>query len=232
MGFDIGKTDFNVKVDKGLMTIAPFTTTINQGKLNFGGDADFTSKPSAFKIAKAMKVLDGIQINKNTTDTLLRYVNPIFANVLDVSGTLNFDCNEMAFPLEKGYKEKIYVVGKFEIKDLQLANSGLLNQILNAVGGSSGGLFTISPTAFTVKDGIVSYDRMDMSFGGKTVTFKGQIGLDERLNMQVTVPYKLSGSDLTVPLKGTLSKPEIDFGQLLQNELENQIKNQLQNIFK
>ncbi len=232
MGFDVGKTDFNLTVNKGLMTIAPFTTTINQGKLNFGGNADFAAKPSMFKTAKAMKVLDGIQINKNTTDTLLMYINPIFANVLDVSGTLNFDCNEMAFPLESGYKNKIYVVGRFEIANLRLANSGLLNQILNAAGGSSGGLFTISPTAFIVKDGVVSYDRMDMSFGGKTVTFKGQIGLDERLNMQVTVPYQLSGSDLTVPLKGTLSKPEIDFGQLLQKELENQIKNQLQNLFK
>ena len=108
----------------------------------------------------------------------------------------------------------------------------MLNQILNASGGSSVGMFTISPTAFTVKDGIVSYERMDMIFAGKTVTFSGQIGLDETLNMRVTVPYKLSGSNLTVPLKGTISKPEIDFGKLLQNELENQIKNQLQNIFK
>ncbi|MCE5341526.1 MAG: hypothetical protein LLF92_10455 [Planctomycetaceae bacterium] len=232
MGFDIGKTNFNLAVNKGLMTIAPFTTTINQGKLNFAGDADFASKPSMYKMPKAMKVLDKIQINKKTTDTLLMYVNPIFANVLDVSGTLNFDCNEMAFPLENGYKNKIYIVGKFEINNLQLANAGLLNQILNAAGGSSGGIFTISPTAFTVKDGIVSYDRMDMSFGGKTVTFSGQIGLDERVNMQVTVPYQLSGQNLTVPLKGTLSKPEIDFGKLLQNELENQIKNQLQNLFK
>jgi len=232
MGFDIGKTDFNLKVDKGLMTLAPFTTTINQGKLNFAGDADFTSKPSMYKMPKPMKVLDGIQINKKTTDTLLMYVNPIFANVLDVSGTLNFDCNAMSFPLEKGYKEKIYVVGTFEIANLRLANSGLLSQILQAAGGSSGGIFTISPTAFTVKDGIVSYDRMDMTFANKTVTFAGQIGLDQTLNMQVTVPYQLSGSNLTVPLKGTLAKPEVDFGQLLQKELENQIKNQLQNLFK
>jgi hypothetical protein len=108
----------------------------------------------------------------------------------------------------------------------------LLSQILQAAGGSSGGIFTISPTAFTVKDGIVSYDRMDMTFANKTVTFAGQIGLDQTLNMQVTVPYQLSGSNLTVPLKGTLAKPEVDFGQLLQKELENQIKNQLQNLFK
>lgn len=232
MGFDIGKTNFDLTVSKGRMTLAPFTTTINQGKLNFGGDADFTSKPSMYKMSKAMKVLDGIQINKKTTDTLLMYINPIFANVLDVSGTLNFDCNELSFPLESGHKEKIYVVGKFDISNLRLANSGLLNQILNAAGGSSGGIFTISPTAFTVKDGIVSYNRMDMSFAGKTVTFSGQIGLDERLNMQVTVPYQLSGSDLTVPLRGTLSRPEIDFGQLLQKELENQLQKQLQNLLR
>jgi hypothetical protein len=237
MGFDIGKTDFNISVTKGLMTLAPFTTTINQGKLNFAGDADFRSKPSMFKTPKAMRMMEGIQINKKTTDTLLRYVNPIFTNLLDVSGTLTFDCNQMAFPLESGYKNKILIVGTLAIDNLQLTNSGLIDQILKIAGGSSGGLFTISPTAFTVKDGIVSYDRMDMSFGNKTVTFSGQIGLDETMKMQVTVPYAISGGqNLTLPLKGTLSKPEIDMGQLLQDQLKDQLQQQLQkglqNIFK
>ncbi|HAL44932.1 MAG: hypothetical protein A2Y12_16170 [Planctomycetes bacterium GWF2_42_9] len=237
MGFDIGKTDFNLAVNKGLMTIAPFTTTINQGKLNFAADADFKSTPSMLKTPKAMKVLDNIQINKQTTDTLLRYVNPLFSNLLDVSGKLNFDCNAMSFPLEKGYQNKIYVVGALEITDLRLSNSGLFDQILKATGGGSGGLMTISRTPFIVKDGIVSYDRMDVSFGNKTITFSGQIGLDERMNMKVTLPYSFGGGKTTtLPLKGTLSKPEIDLGSLLQEQLkeqlQNQFKDQLQNIFK
>ncbi|MEN6383593.1 MAG: hypothetical protein ABFD79_00155 [Phycisphaerales bacterium] len=237
MGFDIGKTDFNISVNKGMMTIAPFSTTINQGKLNFAGNADFVSKPSMLKTPKAMRMLDAIQINKKTTDTLLRYVNPIFSNLLDVSGTLTFDCNEMAFPLESGYKNKIVVVGRLAIDNLRLSNSGLMDQILKVSGGSSGGLLTISPTAFTVRDGIVSYDRMDMSLGKKTVTFKGQIGLDETMRMSVTVPYAIAGGqNFTLPLKGTLSRPEIDMGQLLQEQLRDQgqqlLEKGLKDIFK
>lgn len=236
MGFDIGKTDLNVSIDKGIMTIAPFTTTVNQGKLNFAANADFKPTPPMMKTPKPMKMFDAIQINKKTTQQLLRYVNPVFANVLDVSGTLNFDCNEMAVPLEKGYKNNIVVVGTIAIDNLHLVNSGLVDQLLKVAGGTSSSLFTITPTPFVLRDGILRYDNMQMAFGNKAFVFKGQIGLDESMKMQVTVPYSLNGQNVVLPLKGTLSKPEVDMGQLLQNQLQQQFKGEIQkgleNIFK
>ncbi len=45
MGLNVGTTNVDIKVDKGLLTIPQFTSTANNGQLNFGGSADFKQKP-------------------------------------------------------------------------------------------------------------------------------------------------------------------------------------------
>jgi len=236
MGFDIGKSDFNVKIEKGLMTVAPFTSTVNTGKLNFGGSANFSEKPTLLKTPNQMKILDGIQLTQQTSDILLGYMNPIFANATNVSGTLNFDCEKLVFPLEKGYDKTIDIIGTLSITNMKLG-SPLLNTIVQITGGSTEPIITIQPTKFTVKDGIISYDNMQMDIGKYAVNFAGRIGLDKSMKMTVTVPYK--DQRMPIPLKGSVDKPELDLdlGSLLKNpqiqqEIENQAKKVLEDLFK
>ncbi|UCF42994.1 MAG: hypothetical protein JSV99_10475, partial [Planctomycetota bacterium] len=40
MGFDFGRTEVDVQTQNGLLTIAPFSTVVNNGQLNFAGQAD------------------------------------------------------------------------------------------------------------------------------------------------------------------------------------------------
>jgi hypothetical protein len=80
---------------------------------------------------------------------------------------------------------------------------------------------------------------MQMYVGDNPVNFKGVIGLDKSLNMTVTLPYTTRGETarigkethgrrITLVLKGTLDKPEIDFGRLLEEQLKQQLEEQLQ----
>jgi hypothetical protein len=235
MGFNIGKSDFNVKIDKGLMAVAPFTSTVNTGKLNFSGSANFSEKPSLFKTPGQMKIFDNIQVTQQTSDILLGYMNPIFANATNVSGTLSFDCEKLVFPLEKGYDKTIAVIGTLSITNMRLG-SPLLNQIIQLTGGSSDPIVTVQPTKFTVADGIISYDNMQMDIAQYPVNFAGKIGLDKSMQMNVTLPWTRNGQQIMLPLKGTVNKPEIDMGKLIENqvqqELENQIKKGLEGLFK
>ena len=67
-----------------------------------------------------------------------------------------------------------------------------------------------------------------MDIGDNPVNFKGVIGLDKRLNMTVTLPYTMSGRTARVgeksgdriplPLTGTIDKPELDVGKLLEEQ--------------
>jgi hypothetical protein len=238
MSLNIGKSEFNVKVDNGLMTIAPFTSTVNSGKLNFAASSNFKDKdkPLLLKTPGQMKILDNIQITQQTSDILLGYINPIFASATNVSGTLNFDCEKLVFPLEKGHDETIDVIGTLSIANMRLG-SPLLSMILPLIGGPSDPIITVQPTKITVANGFVRYDNMQMDIDKYPVNFAGQIGLDKSMKMNVTFPY--NGQRITVPLKGSVDKPklDLDINSLLKNpqvqqELENQIKKALEKLLE
>ncbi|MBN1787555.1 MAG: hypothetical protein JW806_04090 [Sedimentisphaerales bacterium] len=236
MGLDIGKSDFDVKIKDGIMTIAPFSTTVNKGKLNFAATADLTTNPPMLKTTNQMKIFDAIQINQQTTDALLKYVNPLFADAVDISGILNFDCQTLAFPLKKGYRNSIETTGILAIDNMRLGQSSLLGQIIQLTGASQDPVLTVQPTKLVLANGILRYDNMQMDFEDKSINFTGQIGLDKSMQMTVTLPWTHNGQRITLPLKGSVDKPEIDTAklaeQILQKELERQAEKILEDIFK
>jgi len=235
MGLDFGPTDVNVQVQNGLLNIAPFTTTVNEGQFNFAGGADFKEKPSLFKAAKPMQIAKDIKINDATTKKLLKYVNPIFGDAVNVSGIANFNKNDTV------------VIGTISISELRLQASDLLAQILSASGGASGTVLTIHPTKLVLQKGVLRYDDMQIDVGDNPINFKGTIGLDKSLDMTVTLPYttagrtvrtgrETSGARITLPLKGTVDNPYLDTDKLLELQLKQQgeelLRKGLEELFK
>jgi len=230
MGLDVSATNVDIKVDKGLLTIAPFTTKVNNGEFNFGGGADFKQKPGLFKLAKPTQIVKDVQITDRMSQKLLMYVNPIFADAAGVSGIANFNCDKLVMPLQGGSKNDIDIAGIIAMEKVRLQPKGLLGQLITVMGAQGGAeVLTVHPTQFTVQKGVVRYDNMQMDIAGKPVNFKGTIGLDERLDMNVTLPVTVKGKivsagqegtsgRVTVPLKGTIRKPELDLGKLLQDQ--------------
>jgi hypothetical protein len=238
MGLYFGPTEVDIQIRKGLLEIAPFATAVNNGQLSFAGRADFKQKPTLLKTPGPVELAKNIQINKETTDKLLMYVNPIFANVVDVSGLANFSCQKLAIPLAKGAKNDIEVIGTISANKLQLQTSDLLGQILTIAGGSAREEITIHPTNFALQKGFLRYDNMQVDVGNNPVNFKGVIGLDKSLDMTVTLPYTTSGRTarvgrdtegdrITLPLKGTVTKPKLDTAKLLEQQLQKQLEEQI-----
>jgi hypothetical protein len=248
MGLDFGPTDVDIRVQNGLLNIPPFTTTVNDGQFNFAGSADFKKSPALFKAARPMQIVKNIKINDATTKKLLKYVNPIFADAVNVSGIANFNCEQLAIPLSSENKNDAIVVGTMSISDLRLQASDLLGQIIAIAGGNvRGTVLTIHPTRLVLQKGVLRYDDMQIDVGDNPVNFKGAIGLDKSLDMTVTLPYTTAGltarvgretrgARIALPLKGTIDKPELDTGKLLElqlkGQLEEQLRRGLENIFK
>jgi hypothetical protein len=121
-----------------------------------------------------------------------------------------------------------------------LEASDLLGQILSVAGASARGQdITINPTRFVLQDGFLRYDDMEMVVGDKPVNFGGVIGLDKTLNMTVTLPYTTrgrtvkvgeieAGERISLPLRGTIDKPELDLGKLFEEQLKQQLEERLQ----
>jgi hypothetical protein len=238
MGLNFGPTDVNFQIQGGLLKIAPFSTAVNNGQFSFASEANFKDKPALLKTTGPIQMAKDIQITNEIAAKLLMYVNPIFANATKVSGLANFHCERLAIPLKKENKNDLEVIGTISVNQLQLEGSDLLGQMLSLAGGKTPGQrFTLQPTRFVLQKGLLQYDDMQLDVGNNPVNFKGAIGLDKRLNMTVTLPYTTSGRTartgektderISIPLTGSIDKPKLDTGKLLEDQLKKQLEDQL-----
>jgi hypothetical protein len=127
---------------------------------------------------------------------------------------------------------------------LRLETSDLLGQILSVAGLSERGVdITIHPTRFVLQKGYLRYDDMQMDVGNNPVNFRGVIGLDKSLNMSVTLPYteegrtvkvgeETEGERISLPLRGTVDKPELDLGKLLEEQLKRRLMKELEGVLE
>jgi hypothetical protein len=236
MGLDFGPADFDVRVNDGLLKIAPMETTVNRGQFNFAGQVDFRQKPPLLQTTEPLRLMRDVQIDDRTTQLLLKYLNPVFADAVGVGGIANFNCERLAIPLSADDKKSIEVIGTVSMERLSLRASDLLGTILSVFDATvRSSDITIRPTKFELRGGFVRYDNMQMDIGDNPINFGGVIGLDKSLDMNVTLPYttggetfKLEGNRegqrITVPLTGTVDKPEFDLSKLLEGQLQKEIE--------
>jgi hypothetical protein len=239
MGMNIGPTKVNIGIDKGLARISPISTTLNQGQLNFAAEANLGEKHIFLRTTKPLMLAKGVQIDTIMTETLLKHVNPLFANATAVSGLVNFDCQQLAIPLEGGMSDQAALTGVFSADSVNLDSAGLLSDILGVLQQNRGQKMVIRPTNIVLKDGVVRYDNMQVDVGNNPLNFAGAIGPKGKLNMTVTLPWTFQGRTarvgqegqagvrVPVPLTGTVDHPELDLSKFLQQGLFKGLENLL-----
>jgi len=75
MGLNFGPTDVDIQIQNGLLKIAPFATTVNDGQFNFAGRIDLRQKPIVLQTTGPMQIVDKININDEVGSNLLVYLN-------------------------------------------------------------------------------------------------------------------------------------------------------------
>lgn len=243
-GFNFGPAEAEIEFRESLLMIKSFSTTVNNGRVNFAGEANFGLEPVLLRTVEPIQIIKGVQLDDVIRRRLLMYLNPVFAEAVNVSGEADFHCERLGVPLAGGVRNDLEVVGTVSINNLRLEASELLGRIFPAVGVSARGQdITVYPTRFTLQNGLLHYDDMEMVVGDNPVNFKGSIGLDKSLDMTVVLPYTLKGGTarvgretvgerISVPLKGTIDKPELDLGKLFEEQLKGQLKKRLEEELK
>jgi hypothetical protein len=231
MGLHIGKTDINAQAKDGVLSIEPFSTSVNNGQLKCAANADFRQSPAVLKAPQRLS-LEKVQINDAVSNELLSYINPIFANAANVSGLASFSAEQLLIPLGGSDSNAIDIAGDIAIDNLKLRPSGLMGQIFSIMGMKDPSAeLKVHPTKFAVKNGAVRYDDMQVDVGNNPVNFKGIIGLNKSLDMTVTLPYTVGGRSvrigqeassarISLRLTGTIDKPKLDTSKLLEGQIE------------
>jgi hypothetical protein len=238
MGLKFGPTELKLDVKQGRAAIDIPDADVSGGKVRFTGDVDLSAKPMKLMLRQPMQVVENVKIDDVISAQLLQYLNPVFAKGTNVSGIANLNCQTLAIPLAGATSSEILLDGSIGLKDVRL-QSPLLQMIGQAAGGAMD-LFTVPPTPFTVKNGLVQYADMPMFFG-KTYAvhfLRCRIGLEDKsLAMDVQVPLSKEGDPqagrkIVLPLSGTLDRPKLDMSQMLQKQTEEVIKDVIQDKLK
>ncbi|MHC4708559.1 MAG: hypothetical protein ACYS8I_15915, partial [Planctomycetota bacterium] len=235
-GLTFSPTEAEIRFVKGLFTITQFSSKVNNGTLRFGGEADFNQKPTLLMTLGPIHIAEGVQLNDDVSKELLVYINPIFADAVNVRGVGNLNCQRLALPLRGASGKDAEIVGAMWADDLRLSASNLLSELLSVMGLKlRDQKLRVHQTNFALKNGFLRYDNMQVDVGDNPFNFKGVIGLDQSLDMIVTLPYTLDGRTVRVgqegsaqriklPLKGTIYKPELDVGKLLELQLKHRLE--------
>ena len=232
MGLDMGAADAPIRVDSGLLKIEPFATTLNTGQVNLAANIDFTKTPRLLSITQPVTVKNA-RINDTLSHKLLAYINPIFADSTNVTGLAGFSADRLDVPLSDNIKKDMNIAGNISIDNLTLRPGGLLGELASLAGEDPSAVMRIQPTPFTVRDGFLQYDNMRLVVGKTPFDFKGKIGLeDNSLDMTVTFSLGRKGlrigdttimKSISVPLAGTITKPEFDTKSMIEKQLPNAI---------
>jgi hypothetical protein len=188
-----------------------------------------------------MQIIEKVNINDDTSRQLLTYLNPIFADAVNVRGVADFHCEKLSIPLAGATKDDLVILGTIGIDRMRLEASDLLGQIVSVTGGR-GVDMTMLPTKFVLQKGTLRYDNMQINIGDNPVNFAGVIGPDKRLDMKVTLPYRFGGRTvrtgenaadrITLPIEGTVDKPRINVQKLLETEAIKQGLQLLEKVLK
>ena len=225
-GLALGPATVNMQVEKGLLTILPTAIPANEGQINLHALINLSDTKPFLTISEPADLLQGVHINAEMSDAVLKYVNPIFANNNQVSGVINFRCNRLIIDDRRTWKKTALMTGLFSSRDLQLQSRGGLIKTLGDILGLNLGakLGEVKPIGIQLDKGIVSYKDMHIVFSSTLdLSFSGQVGLDETLKMRLGLPVvpamvgnnrewlKVIGDRrIYIPITGTISRPQLD----------------------
>ncbi|MHC4524212.1 MAG: AsmA family protein [Planctomycetota bacterium] len=245
-GLNFGPTELGIDVQKGVARLNIPQTTVNNGTLQFSGIMDLNEKPGMLRLAKPMSILDKVHINDTMTRLLLMYTNPMFVDASQASGIASFYCRQMSIPLTGDDNNLLAIDGTFQIDSLRMRAGSFTKQILALFKQPDMVMMKLHPTDFLLRNGFLSYQDMQIDVEDNPLNFRGRIGLDNSLAMDVTLPWTLefenvkvgdrSTDRFTLPIEGTLDRPRIDTGKLLEQQgrqlLEKELKKQLERLFE
>ncbi|AQT70178.1 putative protein involved in outer membrane biogenesis [Anaerohalosphaera lusitana] len=224
MGMNFGKTDVNLDIQNGIMNIEPFETPVNDGMLRFAGVIDLTKKDKELRTPEPIQIVDKVNINDEMSAEMLKFVNPLFANQANISGIADFKAEQIVLPLGGGRENDINIAGTVAMSEVDMRATGLLGQISRLAKGVNGKI-EVMPTDFTLQNGVLAYDNMQVNLGDNPLNFGGKIGLDKTLDMTIVLPYTADFETVKVgeepdiriplPLSGTIDSPQLNVDKAL-----------------
>ena len=268
IGIEVGKADVPVNINAGILTTAA-EIPVSQGVLRWDLVSDLTKEQLVIS-QKPMTVLENVAITPEMCSGWLKYVAPLVAETTSVNGQLSLAIQRaelMPMDLSKQTVEGLLTMHKAEVGPGPLSNEviGIAKQIeqirkqdlTQPVSGQTKAWLTLpeQKITFAMVDGRVHHRDLKVDIGDATLMTAGSVAVNGQLELLASMPIPdkwtdkgpmlaaLKGQSLQFPVRGTISKPQMDasmLGQLGrqaimntgQNLIQQQLNKGLDKLFK
>ncbi len=210
-----------------------------------------------------------VAISQEVSERALKYIAPVLADATRVDGSFSVSLSEMSGPLDNPQQAR--AAGLLTIHNAQVSPGpstaewvSLIRQVRDLVRDGVQGavapsaakrpILTITDRAvqFQMAEGRVYHRGLEFDVGDAIVSSEGSVGIDETLDLLLTVPIQdewlqknssllsgLRGQSVQFPIRGTLSHPKVDRDalrqlsqQLVQSAAQGAINTGLDKLFR
>ena len=220
----MGEEQFYLSADPA----RPSRLTVAGGTVNVGGRIDLRGPVARLLVWQPLRVVENVPLSDPGVHDYMKFATPILAGSIGSNGRLSGDIDVLDVPLAGAEVKKAAGVSRFVIDQFQTELTGPLATILGWYGSPTRTpVQRLGPVEVQLANGYFYIKEHPVVFGpDTTVLFKGRIGMDESLNVELSVPLTapmlarfgvsaaaapyLVGQRLTVPMTGTIHKPQLD----------------------
>ena len=223
-GFDVGAGDFKAKLTRGVLTVTPIAATFGGGKVTLAPTVKLDPAPGEVSLAKG-SVIDHAKLTPQVTAGAIGYALPAIANAGQAEGEISATIDDNRIPL--GDFTQTNLKGTLVIHKATVGTSPVVAQIAKLLGAKSTTMTLANEESVPVQvaNGRVHHQNFTVRVAGTTFRTSGSVGFDNTLDLVVDVPIPkdlpvlknnpllvkaVAGKVVKVPVKGTLSKPELD----------------------
>ena len=186
------------------------------------------------------KLLDQWQVTVEDSRTWLKYATPLIADATAAQGMLSTNVEGAFIPLFDPMKSSARA--EIQIHDLNIGPGPMVQQLIPMLDQV---LAVVKPGStvkqretwmklkpqnlpIVVDQGRVHHEGFEMSYKDVVIRTRGSVGFDQSLNMMAEIPIvedwvdgnkylsRLVGKSISIPIAGTLAKPQIDRRSIAQ----------------
>ena len=226
---NLGKAVLEPTLRDGVLVLPVTTMDASGGTARVAATLDFRADEPTLTLPKALQALENVPVSRQLGSGLLSRINPVFFEPDRLTGRLSLLLDSLELPLGEDMTRHATARGHLALKDANIQSGAIGGQLLGNLLGLGGltktGLqpMRISDLTFEIRDGRVHYENLAMIFGGTLeMKFSGSVGLDDTLDLTVSLPV------LPRPLESLvkLGSPDAIAGRLGADELAGLLKHQ------
>jgi len=235
-GLPIGAGALNLVMSDGMGQFEPLDLSIGAGRLSAQPTLDLTNAPVALLLERGA-TLEDVQLSEQVCESWLKYVAPILAQTTRADGRFSVQLDRAWLPVLRMSSGSL--AGNLNIQSAQIRPGPMAQQFvwladqiqrvierdaLRFTANRETKLVSIDNqnVAFEMKDGRVYHRGLEVTIGKVLIRTSGSVGFDQSLNLTAEVPIQddwvdgdrylsaLRGQVLQVPVRGTVSQPQLD----------------------